>query len=824
MRFRVPRWGVALALVGLGMTAAVAAERQATPPSSIRATDGFRVQRLRSAQADEGSWISMTFDPDGRIIVGLDDRGLARLTIDEERTSADFEPLSGTESFRHVRGVLFAHDSLYVAATNSEAVYRLRDLNGDGQFESQTLLRELPYQSRYGHGTNQIVLGPDSMLYVICGNDVVFPDPMATDSPYQNPQNDWLLPSPHDADQDNRVGYVARFDPEGDHWTVLAGGFRNPFDLAFNRDGELFTWDADMEWDVGLPWYRPTRLNHVIAGGEYGWRWGTGKWPDWYPDSLPTTLDTGLSSPTGMLFGHGSDWPQRYRDALFMADWQFGRILLVDLQPQGATYQATAEVFLEGGPLNVCDMQFGPDGALYFITGGRGSQSGLYRVSWTGDVEPPPVIAVPESAATDGRRSREIRQRLETYQRRVDPEAVDFVWPYLGDDDRWLRFSARVALENQPLSAWRDRLTSAAASTPATSPAAERTALLALARIGTAADQRLILDRLDAADWSSTATDSLLDRLRTLQLTIIRQGEPSAEDRQRMLRHVDPLFPHDSFAVNWLSQELLVALGADDVIQRSLDQIEDAATQEEQFQYAKTLMRVADDWDRPAAARMLAWLDRSRDFHGGKLVETTWQTMRADFEKRVPEAIRTELADEWARLDEPRGEADDIVVGNRPLVRQWTIDDVIDDVASLQPQDRSVENGRRVLAEAACLRCHRFGDRGGQTGPDLTDVGKRFDGRALLESILEPSRQVDPKYLPAAYLMSDGRVVVGRTVGVGKSQLTIEVDPLTGRTVAIDRDQIEESLTSPQSPMPAGLLDTFTRDELLDLVALLKTF
>ena len=56
----------------------------------------------------------------------------------------------------------------------------------------------------------------------------------------------------------------------------MATGFRNEFDAALNEDGELFTYDADMEMDVGTPWYRPTRICHVVSGGEFGWRYGTG--------------------------------------------------------------------------------------------------------------------------------------------------------------------------------------------------------------------------------------------------------------------------------------------------------------------------------------------------------------------------------------------------------------------------------------------------------------------------------------------------------------------------------------------------------------------
>ena len=74
-------------------------------------------------------------------------------------------------------------------------------------------------------------------------------------------------------------GAVLRFRPDGTRWEMVSNGFRNPFDLAFNEHGDLFAYDADMEWDLGMPWYRPTRICHVLPGAEWGWRNGTGKWP-----------------------------------------------------------------------------------------------------------------------------------------------------------------------------------------------------------------------------------------------------------------------------------------------------------------------------------------------------------------------------------------------------------------------------------------------------------------------------------------------------------------------------------------------------------------
>ena len=97
-------------------------------------------------------------------------------------------------------------------------------------------------------------------------------------------------------------GIIYKVDPDGKNFESYANGFRNIFDAAVNRDGEMFTYDADMEYDFNTPWYRPTRLCHVVSGAEFGWRSGWAKWPNYFVDSLPEILDTGRGSPTGAVF------------------------------------------------------------------------------------------------------------------------------------------------------------------------------------------------------------------------------------------------------------------------------------------------------------------------------------------------------------------------------------------------------------------------------------------------------------------------------------------------------------------------------------------
>lgn len=813
---------VALCLLLTGsLQRSFAAERSATPAKSLTVLPGFQVELLRSAQPGEGSWISMTFDSQGRIILGEDQVGLLRLTLGKTEAETKVEKLAGTEALKHCRGVLYAHGALYACATNTAGFYRLRDLNEDGVYEDVQQLFPLDYRSRYGHGANQITAGPDGKLYLAIGNDVTFPEHDPAKSPYRNHRNDWTLPNPHDGGQDERVGIILQMNPDGSDRTIIAGGLRNQVDVAFNERGDLFTWDADMEWDFGLPWYRPTRFNLIVSGGESGWRWGTGKWPAWMPDSLPPVVETGLGSPTGLVFGTTSNWPGRFKTALYGADWQHGRILMIDMTPQGASYRGQMSAFLEGSPLNVCDLTFGPDGAMYFITGGRGSQSGLYRATLAdpalATAQAAPVVELDQQELAAADAARALRLKLETLHTQVDINQLDLIWKELGNPDLWVRFAARVALENQPVESWRKRV-----ATAEDSPS-RRTALMALARVGSDSDQKIILKGLKEWDWNRATQEELVFGLRTLGLTLSRQGPPDEVATASLLRKLDVLPPSEAFSVNWLLAELLVALKSPEAIPRTLALLETAATQEEQIQYVKTLVRIDRGWTLPQRESLLSWLIQHKHLHGGKLMKTVLQTFRADTEASLTPEEKMALAVQVALMNEPVPENQEPIVSNRPLVQVWTLQDLESDVATLRPQDRSIEGGRAALRAAICLRCHQFGDRGGQVGPDLTAIGKRFDGRALLESILEPSKVIDPKYHNSLYVLEDGRVIAGRTMSVSREQIGVETDPLTGKFVSIPRAEIVESKSSDVSPMPQGLLNTLSREEVLDLIAYLRS-
>ena len=181
-------------------------------------------------------------------------------------------------------------------------------------------------------------------------------------------------------------GIIYRVSPDGKQFEAVASGFRNIFDAAFNRDGELFTYDADMEYDFNTSWYRPTRINHVVSGAEFGWRNGAGKRPEFYPDNLPATLNIGPGSPTGVTLGLRREVPGQVSKRAVRARLELGQALRrAFASPTARATPATKEEFVTGAPLPITDAIIHPhDGAMYFTIGGRRVQSGVYRVTYTG--------------------------------------------------------------------------------------------------------------------------------------------------------------------------------------------------------------------------------------------------------------------------------------------------------------------------------------------------------------------------------------------------------------------------------------------------------
>lgn len=815
-------------------------ENKATPVERIKTLPDFKVELLYSVPGGEqGSWVALCNDPQGRIYASDQYGDLYRF-----RPPAAGQPLKAADiekvpvNIRAINGMVWAFGALYAGVNDYEqkmqsGLYRLTDSDNNDQLDKVELLRA--FDSKGDHGVHALVPTPDGQaLYLITGNNAVLAEGPVAGTPASSPVpkiwgDDHLLPRMPDGRGHNRHvmapgGIVYRVTPDGKRMDLFAAGFRNIYDAGVNRDGELFTYDADMEYDFNTSWYRPTRVNHVVSGGEYGWRNGAGKYPEFYADNLPATLNIGPGSPTGTVFGYGAKFPAKYQEAFYVLDWSWGKIYAVHLKPQGSSYTATKEEFVTGGPLPVTDAIIGADGAMYFAIGGRRVQSGLYRVTYTGQAGTAEAATVADTAAAQ---ARELRRSLEAHHGRQDPQALDTAWPHLGHADRYIRWAARTILEHQPRAAWEAR------ALAETNPAAQLEALLALARVGgvcpthRSADHVVdtaLRDRLLAAllklDFARLTPAQQQAHVRIAEIVLHRFGNPDDATVAKLIALYDPAYPAGTFELNWLLTETLAHLQAPNTARKGMALIAAGESQEPQIEYARSLRFLKAGWTPELRTQQLEFFLKAASYKGGASFTKFLEFIRHDSLATFTEAETAAHAELIARKPEVKGAietAGAMLAGRTPTM--WTLDELSKAAASGM-QGRNFDNGRRMFSAAACLTCHRFGNAGGMTGPDLSGAGGRYNPHDLLDQILNPSKEINEQFAPIVVTKNDGTILSGVVVNLNGDNVTLNTDLSDpDQRVNLDRKEVKSIELSKVSLMPPMLLAMLKKDEILDLLA-----
>jgi putative heme-binding domain-containing protein len=613
------------------------------PQGVFEVLPGFQVEKLFTVPKDElGSWVCITFDDKGRLLASdQGDKGICRITLPPASTESDtvVERLDFSQCEIQptgAQGMLWAFNSLYLSINGGpgSGLYRARDTDGDDQFDECVRLRSL--QGGGEHGPHSLRLSPDGKrIFIICGNhtDPPFnPGEELTNENYSSrvPTNwdeDLLLPRMWDANGHARGklapgGWIASTDPDGESWQIWSSGYRNPYDLAFNADGELFAYDADMEWDFGLPWYRPTRVVHATAGSEFGWRSGSGKWPTYYLDSLPPIVNIGPGSPVGVEFGYGPPlaadseaaqmagdtfpseqnadvvfaplkFPAKYQKALFICDWTFGTMYAIHMTPELSSYAAVKQEFVSRSPLPLTDVAAGSDGALYFTVGGRGTQSELYRVRYVGDAD---TTLVPPTESR-GKANRQLRYIVESL---IRPDStIDDVREVLeraraaglpveqlrandtnGDRALWMALRRAMQVDKQLSSFLFDRLQRASE----TSDVSDEDRVFRLLQVFTAFAHGSGRNGLDPNDVGSVATrillridfdkldvENRLNFLRTLSLTFLRLNAATEETAHAFDARLTRFFPTGESRVDRELCQMLVYLNSPAVIDKTIE-------------------------------------------------------------------------------------------------------------------------------------------------------------------------------------------------------------------------------------------------------------
>ncbi len=132
--------------------------------------------------------------------------------------------------------------------------------------------------------------------------------------------------------------------------------------------------------------------------------------------------------------------------------------------------------------------------------------------------------------------------------------------------------------------------------------------------------------------------------------------------------------------------------------------------------------------------------------------------------------------------------------------------------------------GRAVFDDknvAACIRCHRVRGAGGEVGPDLSNIGGKFAREHLIESVLEPSRQIVEGYRPTIIATEDGQVLTGLVKGETADRLTL-VDAEV-REQRVRKSDVVQRKFADVSIMPEGLAAKLSRPQFADLIAYLES-
>jgi putative membrane-bound dehydrogenase-like protein len=361
---------------------------QETDLDRFHVPKGFELTRVADPNM-VGSLIAMTWGERGRLIASRENGPI--LSVIDDNGDGIYDRVEDyCREVTNCQGLSTVGEDLYAVGSGPKGVgiYRLSDKNHDGKADEIELIHR--HKENMGeHGPHDVVFGPDGWLYYNMGNHGSMIEAAESTTACRDYGEDYLLQPKFEDPAEQFPGLKApggtiwRFTPDGKRWWCETNGFRNEYDFAFNAAGDMFSVDSDSESEEGAYFYRPVRVNHCTAGAEFGWRAGTSNRPPYYFDSLPGTVDVGRGSPTGVVFYEHTQFPPRFRGALLVGDWSMGRILAVHLKKSGASYAGTFETILSGAPLNVCDIEVDRDGSIVFVTGGRNTEGGIYRLRYT---------------------------------------------------------------------------------------------------------------------------------------------------------------------------------------------------------------------------------------------------------------------------------------------------------------------------------------------------------------------------------------------------------------------------------------------------------
>jgi putative heme-binding domain-containing protein len=477
---------------------------------------------------------------------------------------------------------------------------------------------------------------------------------------------------------------------------------------------------------------------------------------------------------------------------------------------------------------------------MYFTVGGRNTQSELFRVTYVGDDSTTPLNGHDSQHAE----LRTLRQKIEEYQ---DPRymserpmtAVQFLMSHLDHVDRHIRYAAMTALTSRQTGIKKETVYGELNIDQ------RILATIALTRnsdVKTTFD--FLLDTFREINFGAISERQQIDYLRALSLVITRKAELSEDVHQKLLNKLDPYYPTKSENVNRELVQMLVYLDSPTIVGKAMNIMREPSINEppdlgdlltrnkgyggtirqvnenhpdlRQYHLAFVLRNATKGWSSQDLVDYFDWFNRARTWSGGASYQGFLENISNEAYANINEQQRLAVEAAGVRkpftlpeLPKPKGPG-----------RQWSLGDLVSLEQKLK--GRNFEHGQKMFAATRCVICHRFAGEGGATGPDLTQLARRFNLKDLSEAIVEPSKVISDQYLGSSVVTTDGDVYNGRIINETKTSITILTDPEDStKVVEVPRQKIEEMVPSKVSIMPADLLKPLNEEEVLDLLAYL---
>lgn len=831
----------------LAMLGIIPASASTAAPEAPKSPDGSVKIALVASEPDINTPIGATVDAKGRLLViesnshfrptnysgAATDR--IRILQDGKEPGQAAKFTTFFEGMNFLMNLVAQPDGSVVVCQRNE-IFRLTDPQGRGAADKKITLAHLETSEKYPHdGLDGLAVDAQGNVYFGIGENMGAP---------------WTLigadgKTLHDT---KGCGSIFRTDAGGNNLQLVARGLWNPFGLGFDPNGTLWALDNDPD---GRP---PSRLLQIVPGGDYGYefRYGrTGLHPlQGWDGELPGTL--------GMVSGVGeAPVAVRAHDGkLLVSSWRDHQIQQFTLAPHGATYRADMQPLVTGGPdFRPTGMALAPDGTLYVNDWGSGSYqiNGKGRV-WKMTLAPP----TGQAAAAPN----EAMKQAESLRKSTDIEELTTA---LGNDDLFIRQAARYGLSQLPES---EKLDPATLKSPE-----QRLGLLAA----------LLWRGTDLRPYVAAAINDPDVRVREMGVRVvteqgIAQARPGLEKMldspvmsPRLLGMIvagisqldgDPAARVNSSKIDGIllgklnstqtpdssKAVLLRMLPAERGVVK-LDQLRpllDSTTPLLQVEAVRSLSESSD----PARFPLLAEVATAPKYNEmiraeavvglgndtGANTPLLMQLAQGDSDTLRQEALRSLRAvstkltpkqhknlEDVARQHPTEADMVERLFGKPPANRPAEIDmPGWSKLVDQRPGDP--EAGRRIFFHPSgpgCYRCHIIEGRGRAIGPDLTMIGHSQERSHILESILDPSREIAPLYTMWSITLKSGQRVDGMLLRRDGQENEVYVDATAQETHVMEPDVVDRKMRK-ESLMPASLVQALTDQELRDLVALLS--